>query len=41
MNSIDMGIAICHIWTESKEFSFAKDDTAPKRNELVYVGTVI
>ena len=40
MSHIDLGIAICHIWAESENFSFAKTDNAPSRKGLVYVGTV-
>jgi len=40
MSHIDLGIAICHIWAESKSFSFVKMDDAPNRKGLGYVGTV-
>jgi hypothetical protein len=40
MNRIDLGIAICHISTESENFSFAKMD-ASTRKGLIYVGTVV
>jgi len=39
MSHIDLGIAICHIWAESENFSFAEMD-APTRKGLIYVGTV-
>jgi len=41
MNLIDLGIAICHIATESENFSFAKMNDAPMRKGLIYVGTVV
>ena len=40
LSSIDLGIAICHIATESGEFSFGKDSAAPVRKGFIYVGTV-
>ncbi|MGL4606684.1 MAG: nitroreductase family protein [Eubacteriaceae bacterium] len=40
MNSIDMGIALCHIFEESKEFSFKKEPNPPKRKGTIYIGTV-
>lgn len=39
MNRIDLGIAICHIASESENFSFIRMD-APTRKGLIYVGTV-
>ena len=40
MVRVDMGIAICHIATESEGFSFVKTDSAPVRKGLIYTGTV-
>ena len=38
---IDIGIAICHIAIESKDFSFSKDSNTPEKKGYTYVGTVI
>jgi nitroreductase len=40
LSFIDMGIALCHIAEESKEFRFAKEAGAPERKGRVYMGTV-
>jgi hypothetical protein len=40
MVRVDMGIAICHIATESENFSFVKTDNAPVRKGYIYAGTV-
>ena len=40
MVRVDMGIAICHIATETKDFSFVKAEDAPTRKGYVYAGTV-
>jgi len=40
MVRVDMGIAICHIATESDAFSFVKMDDAPVRKGYIYAGTV-
>lgn len=40
LNHIDMGIAICHIFEESIDFKFLKDDLFPKKEGFVYIGTV-
>ncbi|MCL2361993.1 MAG: nitroreductase [Defluviitaleaceae bacterium] len=41
MHTIDLGIAICHIAEESKNFSFIKETNPPVRKGCVYTGTVI
>ena len=41
MNTIDMGIAICHIAEESANFGFVKEASAPARKGHAYIGTVI
>jgi len=40
MVRVDMGIAICHIATESENFSFVKMDEKPTRKGYIYAGTV-
>ncbi|MCL2294846.1 MAG: nitroreductase [Spirochaetes bacterium] len=40
LSRIDMGIALCHIAAESKDFRFLKDANAPARKGCVYIGTV-
>jgi len=40
LETIDIGIAICHIAIESENFSFAKKDNAPTRKGFLYMGTV-
>ena len=40
MVKIDMGIALCHIAEESKDFHFVKEASAPERKGYVYIGTV-
>jgi len=40
LESIDIGIAICHIAMESENFSFAKETDVPVRKGFIYVGTV-
>jgi hypothetical protein len=40
LSYIDMGIALCHIAEESKEFRFAKEAGAPERKGCAYMGTV-
>ena len=40
LSQIDLGIAVCHIAQETDSFSFARDDGAPQRKGLVYVGTI-
>jgi len=40
LEAIDIGIAICHIAMESKDFVFTKKDSAPQRKGFIYVGTV-
>lgn len=41
MNSIDLGIAICHIAEESGNFNFVKEPAAPVRKGCIYAGTVV
>ena len=40
MGEIDLGIAICHIFKESENFRFEKDENAPAKKGYVYVGSV-
>jgi len=40
LGSIDMGIALCHIATESESFIFSKESDAPARKGRTYIGTV-
>jgi len=40
LNSIDVGIALCHIAEESSNFRFSKEADAPVRPGYVYLGTV-
>ena len=40
LGCIDMGIALCHIAEESKNFSFSKEADTPVRKGCVYMGTV-
>jgi len=40
MGLIDLGIAICHIAAESKNFNFEKDRNAPERKGCIYRGTI-
>jgi len=40
LNSIDVGIALCHIAEESSNFRFSKEKDAPVRPGYVYMGTV-
>ena len=40
LGCIDMGIALCHIASESDDFHFAKEADAPVRKGCVYMGTV-
>jgi hypothetical protein len=40
LGCIDMGIALCHIMTESSSFHFSKEPDAPVRKGHIYVGTV-
>jgi len=40
LNSIDVGIALCHIAEESGNFSFSKEADIPVRTGYVYMGTV-
>jgi len=40
LERIDIGIAICHIAMESKDFSFSQKEDAPIRKGFIYVGTV-
>ena len=41
LGCIDIGIALCHIAEESKNFRFAKEMNAPQRKSCVYMGTVL
>jgi len=41
LGCIDMGIALCHIMTESDGFRFVKETGAPARKGHVYMGTVL
>ena len=40
LQSIDMGIALCHIAKESDSFHFSKEPDAAQRKGCVYMGTV-
>jgi nitroreductase len=40
LNCIDMGIALCHIASESESFSFAKEADTPVKKGYIYTGTV-
>ena len=40
MNSIDTGIALCHLYVASKSFSFVKLNSFPERKGYIYMGTV-
>ncbi|MDR2572449.1 MAG: nitroreductase [Oscillospiraceae bacterium] len=40
MHCIDMGIALCHIAEESKEFHFTKEADAPSHSGSIYMGTI-
>ena len=40
LSRIDLGIALCHIAEESRDFHFVKDADAPVRKGWVYAGTV-
>jgi len=40
LNSIDVGIALCHIAEESSNFSFSRKTDVPVRTGYVYIGTV-
>ena len=40
LNSIDMGIALCHIMKESEFFRYVKVPEAPIREGWIYMGTV-
>jgi len=40
LGGIDMGIALCHIASESESFTFTQDAGAPERKNLIYAGTV-
>jgi nitroreductase len=41
LNSIDMGISLCHIAVESDNFRFIKETDVPKRKGCIYTGTVM
>jgi nitroreductase len=41
MGIIDLGIALCHIYTESNTFSFVKEADAPTKKGYIYMGTVV
>ena len=41
LESIDIGIAICHIAMESDNFNFSKKNNAPTRKGFIYTGTII
>ena len=40
MSEIDLGIAICHIYTESDNFKYEKETDAPVKKGLIYMGTI-
>ena len=40
MNSIDTGIALCHLFAVSESFSFEKSNSFPERKGYIYMGTV-
>ena len=40
MNSIDTGIALCHLFVVSESFSFEKLNSFPERKGYIYMGTV-
>ena len=40
MNSIDTGIALCHLFVVSEIFSFEKSNSFPERKGYIYMGTV-
>jgi nitroreductase len=40
MACIDLGIAICHIASESDNFRFSKETNAPSSKRHIYVGTI-
>ncbi|MCL2254214.1 MAG: nitroreductase [Lachnospiraceae bacterium] len=40
LNSIDMGIALCHIASESNDFNYLKETGVPEIKGHVYMGTV-
>jgi nitroreductase len=41
LSRIDLGIALCHIASESDDFKFIKETAAPIRKGCVYAGTVV
>jgi hypothetical protein len=41
LSRIDMGIALCHIASESDTFHFESGSDAPERRGFVYTGTVM
>jgi len=40
LSSIDIGIAICHIYKEIDNFKFSKDNKSPEKKGYIYTGTV-
>ena len=40
MNSIDTGIALCHLFAASESFSFERLNSFPERKGYIYMGTV-
>ena len=40
LHCIDIGIALCHMAEESKNFNFAKEAGVPERSGYIYMGTV-
>ena len=40
MNSIDTGIALCHLFVASESFAFEKLNIFPGKNGYIYMGTV-
>ena len=41
MSGIDLGIAICHLAEETKDFKFEKVDSVPELKGYIYTGTVL
>jgi len=41
LGHIDMGIALCHIARESREFNFITEENPPQRKGCIYLGTVV
>ena len=39
LEAIDIGIAICHIYAESKNFAFQVEENPPQEKGFIYVGT--